>query len=251
MEAMLIVPTTAQGTSTIQTPRSVTKAKTSVQGTVEDNGSGRALQQGKTYPFHLSFQNPLYEPIQVRMMIQRPPANTSSASANTARTKRPPFAVSLPTSNFPIAPYAEAWEYDEDEEDGELDDDDIEDMLAGRPNEHDKASPSRVDTGKGAPSGIGVIERKANITKVGGEVVIGRDGTGPVKVCKLFDHPVLSLIIGLAIFVAQFNLLVTYTYRADDSPDDTTANSRKAPTKITTKTFSFYVCVDLGTITSS
>jgi dynactin-4 len=180
IDAVVIIPTAAQGTSTIATPRSVTKAKTSAQGTSDESGHGKTLQQGKTYAFHLALQNPLYEPIQVRMMVQRPPANTSSASANTARTKRPPFAVSLPTSAFPIAPFAEAWEYDEDEEDGELNDDDIEDMLAGRGGDHDKLSPSRQDPS--SRGGIGVLERRANITKISGEVVVGRDGTGPVKV---------------------------------------------------------------------
>lgn len=180
IDAVVIIPTAAQGTSTIATPRTVTKAKASAQGTSDEAGHGKTLQQGKTYAFHLALQNPLYEPIQVRLMVQRPPANTSSASANTARTKRPPFAVSLPTSSFPIAPFTEAWEYDEDEDDSELNDDDIEDMLAGRGNDNDKSSPLRQDPS--AKSGIGLLERRANITKIGGDVVIGRDGTGPVKV---------------------------------------------------------------------
>lgn len=206
IDAILIVPTAAQGTSAIATPRTVTKSKTSAQGTSDETAHGRTLQQGKTYGFRLALQNPLYEPIQVRLMVQRPPANTSSASANTARTKRPPFVVSLPTSSFPIAPFAEAWEYDEDEDDGELNDDDIEDMLAGRANnnDHDTSSPSRQDPS--ARGGIGLLERRANITKVGGEVVIGRDGAGPVKVCltilfrfgshiSLFTSRMLKLII--------------------------------------------------------
>ncbi|KAF8311341.1 hypothetical protein DL93DRAFT_2115971 [Clavulina sp. PMI_390] len=233
IEGLVIIPNTAQGTSTIQTPRTVTKAKTAQGGAGPDDGTGaKTLQQGRTYPFHLSFRNPLYEPIQVRVMVQRPPATTTSASANTARTKRPPFAVSLPTSPFPIAPFAEAWEYDDDEDGGELDDDDIEDMLAGR--EHEKSSHSRSGTetaGGTSQTTVGMLERKANMTKIGGEVVIGRDGTGPVK----------------------FNLLVTYTYKADDPPEDSSLpKDRKslAASKPSTKSFSYYVCIDLGMISS-
>lgn len=248
IDALLIVPS---ATSTIQTPRSVTKAKTSTQGTAEDTAQGKTktktLHQGRTYPFHLSLQNPLYEPIQVRIMVQRPPATTSSASANTARTKRPPFVVQLPTSSFPIAPFAEAWEYDdEDEEDeeAEINEDDIEDMLAGRAHER-----SRTEAMKGGSESIGVIERKANVTKIGGEVVIGRDGTGPIKVrfptCCLARHGRCTQLKVLA----QFNLLVTYTYRADDAPDADDAATKGARAHVATKSFSYYVTVDLGTIT--
>lgn len=195
IDAIVIMPSTLQGTSTIQTPRSVAAAKGKPSAATAANGADssadgrRPLQQGRTYPFHLSLQNPLYEAIQVRLVAQRPPTTGSSAFTTTstltpgssARPKRPPFAVSLPTSSFGIAPFAEAWEYDDDEAEDEFDDDDIEDMLAGRSGaDKDKASPSRNEgSGKGS---IGVLEKKANITKVGGEVIIGRDGSGPVKV---------------------------------------------------------------------
>jgi hypothetical protein len=36
--------------------------------------------------------------------------------------------------------------------------------------------------GGGKGKGIGVIERRANVTVVGGEVVIGRDAKGSIKV---------------------------------------------------------------------
>ena len=32
------------------------------------------------------------------------------------KARRPPFAVSLPTAAFQIAPFAEAWEYEDDED---------------------------------------------------------------------------------------------------------------------------------------
>lgn len=191
IDVLVLFPSTLQGTSTIQTPRSVAAAKAKQGGGstgTSDTGpdAKRQLQQGKTYPFHLAFQNPLYEPIQVRLVVQRPspPGTSPGISSSTlspmlasARNRRPPFAVSLPTTNFGIAPFAEAWEYDDEGED-EFDDDDIEDMLAGRSGtDKEKASPSRGDS-KGA---VGVLERKANITRVGGEVIIGRDGSGPIK----------------------------------------------------------------------
>jgi dynactin-4 len=111
----------------------------------------------------------------------------STPGGREGRPKRPPFAISLPTSTFNIAPFAEAWEYDEEELDpeDEPDDDYIEDMLAGRAGT-DRASPSRTGdsvTGRGAA--VGVLERKANITKIGGEVIVGRDGSGRAKVCFL------------------------------------------------------------------
>jgi dynactin-4 len=43
-----------------------------------------------------------------------------------------------------------------------------------------------LDREKGGTSGkgksVGVLERRANVTVVGGEVVVGRDAKGPVKV---------------------------------------------------------------------
>lgn len=134
----------------------------------------------------------------------------------------------------------------EAEVEDEFDDDDIEDMLAGRSGDKDKASPSR-EGGKGA---VGILEKKANITKIGGEVIIGRDGSGPVKVSDR-DYNSSPMLIVLATFhVVQFNVLVTYTYRADDPPEEapSPASHRQAAPASSTKSFSFYVCIDLGII---
>jgi len=217
IDVLLVVPPpTSQPSATLSR---ATGAKAKQSGaTADDANSGQALQQGKTYAFQLALTNPLYEPIQVRMSVQRPPTKPG---------KRAPFAVSLPTSSFSISAFAEAWEYD-DEEDAEIDDDDIEDMLAGRLTE---ASPSVRDPEKKGASNttVGVLERKANVTKIGGEVVIGRESAGNV----------------------QFNVLISYTYRADDPAEDA-GSSTAAKTAVTgggeTKTFSFYIVVDLGTI---
>lgn len=90
----------------------------------EDIGS--MMLPGRTYPFHLIFSNPLYDPITVRVSIQRSlPSSALPATTNTipeeapmpiAPQRRPPYAVSLPTTAFPIAAFAEAWEYEDDEE---------------------------------------------------------------------------------------------------------------------------------------
>jgi dynactin-4 len=143
----------------------------------EDTSGASGLHAGGTYPFHLALTNPLYDPIQVRLAVQRqvpPPSMTvSSAPAGSPeKARRPPFAVSLPQSAFPVAAFAEAWEYEDDE-----------DMFGG---EDDGFGGGGLDRERGGIGGkgktVGVVERRANVTVVGGEVVIGKDARGSVKV---------------------------------------------------------------------
>ena len=97
-----------------------------------------------------------------------PPSSDGTVATTTNTKKKPSFAVSLPTSSISVNAYQEEWEYD-------LEDDEFEDdLLDGR-----RGAKTR-DGGRG--KGVGVIEKKANTTVVGGEVVIGRDGRGDVKV---------------------------------------------------------------------
>ncbi|KAG6835770.1 hypothetical protein H0H93_014848 [Arthromyces matolae] len=145
--------------------------------TIQDDdkyGSITGMQAGKTYPFHLALTNPLYDPIQVRLSVQRMhiaiAAGSSGDGGTTEKARRPPFAVSLPTSAFPIAPFAEAWEYEDDEEMYGVDDDD--DLAAFRSNREKDRSKVKA---------VGVLEKRANITVVGGEVVIGKEARGSVK----------------------------------------------------------------------
>ena len=42
---------------------------------------------------------------------------------------------------------------------------------------------SRETDGRGKMRTVGVLERRANVTLVGGEVVIGKEARGDVKVC--------------------------------------------------------------------
>ncbi|KAI9508748.1 dynactin p62 family-domain-containing protein [Russula earlei] len=190
------------------------------QATVEDKSGASGLYAGGTYPFHLALTNPLYDPIQVRLAVQRqiPPPSSSvpSASPEKAPARRPPFAVSLPQSAFPVAAFAEAWEYEDDE-----------DMFGGEEDEI-----GGLDREHGGPGGkgktVGVLERRANVTVVGGEVVVGRDAKGPVK----------------------FNMLVSYTYRSDDplAEDDVRATPSRKEKAPEMKTFTFYTVVDLGLV---
>jgi dynactin 4 len=140
----------------------------------EDKNTSATMYAGKTYPFHLALTNPLYDPIQVRLSVQRVHVATSSDSTIPDKARRPPFAVSLPTSSFPVAAFAEAWEYEDDE-----------DMFGGDDDELGLGSPRKVGKdkdGRTKTKTVGVLERKANLTVVGGEVVIGKEARGNVKV---------------------------------------------------------------------
>lgn len=178
----------------------------------DDRSTLNGLQAGKTYPFQLALTNPLYDPIQVRLSVQR--VHVASAPAGSdEKARRPPFAVSIPTTTFAIAAFAEAWEYDDDDMD---DEEELELRL------RDKDAKPKSKT-------IGVLEKRANVTVVGGEVVIGKEARGNVK----------------------FNMLVTYTYRSDDPAEPAADGSPTKPSASRvpeTKTFAFYTVVDLGTI---
>jgi dynactin-4 len=116
------------------------------------------LQAGKTHAFQLAFTNPLYDPIQVRL------TRHVSIGDDQDKARRPPFAITLPNIPFPVAAFAEAWEYDEDDEMDEAED------LVGL----------RGDVAGGKT--VGVLEKKANVTIIGGEVMLGKSAKGDVKV---------------------------------------------------------------------
>lgn len=129
------------------------------------------LLAGKTYPFHLSFTNPLYDPIQVRLKkAQALPVPGSEAAGEKA--KRPPFQVNLPSAAFPIAAFAEAWEYEDDEDMFGLDDDDELDGI-GRLQKEPRGTKTRA---------VGVVEKRANVTVVAGELILTKEARGNVKV---------------------------------------------------------------------
>ncbi|TFY77427.1 hypothetical protein EWM64_g6587 [Hericium alpestre] len=113
-------------------------------------------------------------------------------------------------------PFAEAWEYEDDE-----------DMFGDEAFGFDGRGAREKDKTKSKT--VGVLEKRANVTIVGGEVVIGKDAKGEVK----------------------FNMLVSYTYRSDDPlPEDDVrmTPSRSKAQAPEMKTFSFYTVVQLGMI---
>lgn len=157
-----------------QDPSSRQRAAGSRQAaTVEDTSGASDLHAGGTYPFQLALTNPLYDPIKVRLKVepQVPPPSFTAPTSSPEKAKRPPFVVRLPRpeSEIPVAAFAEAWEYEDDE-----------DMFGGDDDELGLERDRGGGGGKG--KGIGVIERRANVTVVGGEVVIGKDAQGSIKV---------------------------------------------------------------------
>ncbi|KAJ7643894.1 dynactin p62 family-domain-containing protein, partial [Roridomyces roridus] len=216
--------------------RTLSKSTAAAAVAAEEERSAAGIHAGKTYPFHLALTNMLYDPIQVRLTVQRvhapaalPPSSGRASPDKAPTTRRPPFAVSLPSSSFPIAAFAEAWEYEDDEDDDMfgLDDDD-EFGIAGRVAGRDKDA-----RGAGKVKMVGVLEKKANVTVVGGEVVIGKEARGNVK----------------------FNMLVSYTYRSDDPAPSESNDADGPPSRAAVankppeiKTFAFYTVVDLGPI---
>ena len=151
--------------------------KSTVSAVEEEKNPLSDMHAGKTYPFHLAFSNPLYDPIQVKLSVQRMHVSNvpSKEGGSPEKARRPPFAISLPTSSFPVAAFAEAWEYEDDEdmfgvEGGET---------VGRGGkESDAKSRNRT---------VGVLEKRANVTLIGGEVVIGKEARGAVKVVFFFN----------------------------------------------------------------
>ncbi|EGN98522.1 hypothetical protein SERLA73DRAFT_169469 [Serpula lacrymans var. lacrymans S7.3] len=202
-------------------PLPQSRADGSRRGASDDRGSstGGVLRAGEAYPFHLALTNPLYDPIQVKLNVQRMHVATSGDGA-AAKARRPPFVVSLPTSPFPVAAFAEAWEYEDDEDMFSTGDDNLDHDTDGR-GLGSKDGRSKTKT-------VGVLEKRANVTMVGGEVTIGKEARGNVK----------------------FNMLVAYTYRSDDPvpSEDGGTPSRTMARAPEVKTFSFYTVVDLGPI---
>ncbi|KAI5120131.1 hypothetical protein M0805_001899 [Coniferiporia weirii] len=244
------LPNTQTGAGAGAAGRKSLSAAAQKGGDDEGTAGRMPMLAGKTYPFQLALTNPLYDPIQVRLAVQRQqlPASTDESAAEgnatttttttTTKARRPTFAVSLPTSAFSVAAFAEAWEYEDDDEEMFGLDDDVDGLLgrSGAGTGGAGASPTKERAGRGKVKTVGVLEKKANTTVVGGEVVIGRDGRGDVK----------------------FNMLISYTYRSDEPQDedggerDARAGARSgagaAKNAPETKTFSFYTVVSLGTI---
>jgi dynactin-4 len=171
-------------------PQSATKRASMAKAPGDEDGNV-GLLAGRTYPFQIALTNPLYDPIQVRLAVQRHLPSLQEASEDLqaeAKARRPPFAVSLPSSAFSIAAFAEAWEYE--------DDDEMFDALE----EDDRFSRSPTKDRKSKTKTVGVLERKANLTIVGGEVIVSKEARGNVKASS-FLHVLYALLILMFITV--------------------------------------------------
>jgi len=206
--------------------------------------SNPVMNAGRTYPFVLSFTNPMYDPIHIRVNVLRSPLPTTTAATDEPgavqqEKRRPPFAITLPTHTFSVAAFAEAWEYEDEDED--MVEGEHADPVDGRRQASASTSSGTTTTRGGKVKTVGVLERKTNTTRIGGEVVIGKEAQGDVK----------------------FLLMVTFTYRndtvddmdvgdGDGSPVGTTNPSISALTNANKqpeiRTFSYYVAIDLGKI---
>ncbi|KAG0667261.1 hypothetical protein C6P46_002673 [Rhodotorula mucilaginosa] len=180
------------------------------------------LRPGRTYTYELSFVNPLYEPIHVRLAVARPGAHKLLVEGETAPP--PTFAAHLPTSTFPVAAYAEDWEF----EDAEPEEDEMiaeEQAATGAGGGDGRTSPSK----RSRKNGAGIVERRMNRTTVAMDVAVARDAVGPLKA----------------------SMLVTYVYQADDEPappPSPTKSPQKSGSAPEVKSFSFWTLIPLGTV---
>lgn len=171
----------------------------------EEAAAANMMLPGRGYPFHLIFSNPLYDPITVRLSVQRsfpvsaPPLtapetpSTPVAPPTQAPARRPPYAISLPTTSFLVNPFAEAWEYEDDEDEEMFDEEEL-GLNLGISRTPGRGSSGRDGGGasRSKVKTVGVLERRANVTKIGGEVVVSKEGKGAVKV-RFFNIQALDL----------------------------------------------------------
>lgn len=195
------------------------------------------LRPGRTYTFELGFVNPLYEPIHVRLAVARPRTATKPAKGSAPET--PPYAVNLPTAYFPIAAYAEEWEYEMDDVDGE------DELGDGHPTGEGTSRRSKL----ASKYGPGIVERKMNKTTVELEVAVARDAVGPLRVSRIGQCCSGSVEKLTSDRFAQANMLVTYYYQSDDSaapPSPTKSPVKGGAEKEERKSFSFWTFFTLG-----
>lgn len=195
------------------------------------------LTQGRSFPFSITIANPLYDSIQVRFQPYNP--------ATYPNISRPSFHVTLPQGQLSVAAFAEAWEYDDDEEEGDQDQMMLDALEGGagladvvKAGGSHSANPSRGKSGT-----IGVLERRANMIRVGGEVAVSRDGSGDVKVRAIFPD-----LLPRRLTEKQFTMLVTYQYRAEEPAEEQTQGQVGRSSASQLKSFSFLTMLNLGTI---
>ncbi|CAE6472393.1 unnamed protein product [Rhizoctonia solani] len=192
----------------------------SLEASLSSSTGVSRLVQGRSCPFSITITNPLYDSIQVRLQPYNP--------ATYPNVNRPGFHITLPQGFLSVAAFAEAWEYDEDDEDMEQDQM-VLDALEGGAGLADAVkagTDGRSHRGKSAT--IGVLEKRANMIRIGGEVAVSRDGNGDIK----------------------FTMLVTYQYRAEEPADEQPHGHGDRGVASQVKSFSFLTMVNLGPIVS-
>ena len=96
--------------------RSSAKSVSAAAAAEEQQAAG-ALIAGHSYSFHLAFTNPLYDPIQIRLAKAVAPAQMAEDAEAAERARRSTFQIQLPSAAFPVGAFAEAWEYDDEDDD--------------------------------------------------------------------------------------------------------------------------------------
>ncbi|CAH7686139.1 dynactin p62 family-domain-containing protein [Phakopsora pachyrhizi] len=184
------------------------------------------IRPDRKYQFELTFVNPLYEPISVKISIA-PPQPILLTDQDGQKSSQIPYSVQLLASEFTIAAFAEVWEYDEeDEKEG-----------AGNGHHHHEESTdlnSEVDDLTG-------ISKRSRLSQFGlGESARRRTLQSNTAITKKANRTTVVVetkcnknFVGLL----QADMLVTFTYRSDDLEDDLedqaayTATSKKKLSK--------------------
>jgi dynactin-4 len=180
------------------------------------------LRPGRTFSFQLTFTNPLYDAVEVLAELLDPldeegeeeqatcekEGDVVRGAENPAKVEiKQPWNVSMPSSTFGINPYAEAWEYEDEEDETETSIDGLAASSSGGTTTVGTGpSSSGNSTSRRRKHGPGILAKKGNKTAVQLDLAIGREATaGDIRV----------------------PLFITYTYTVEDSLATTASAKRK------------------------
>ena len=146
-------------------PAGANTLKRSMSARQSDEDGRTVLYAGKTYPIRLSFSNPMYDSINIQLSVQRHPSSKT----------KPGFAVTLPTGGIPVGAFQETWEYEDEDEV-------LPDLIV--PGIENAPIVTADRDAKGRIKTIGIVEKKANLATIAGEVLIGKECQGDIKVSE-------------------------------------------------------------------
>ncbi|KAI9601660.1 hypothetical protein H4Q26_001493 [Puccinia striiformis f. sp. tritici PST-130] len=166
------------------------------------------IRPDRKYQFEMTFVNPLYEPINVRLTISPPAPVRSTVEGEPDQV---PYNVQLLASEFTIAAFAEVWEYDEeDEAEGGANEENNEQKEA---DDSSGIKRNRLST-FGIPDSVrrrtlqtNVVTKKANRTTILVEAKTSKQFVGTL----------------------QADMLVTFTYQSDDLNDELDESPSRPP----------------------